>query len=132
MSTSARTIQPLTASDARYLAKLSAMVGRDAPLRFIWQVINSRPAVAGSEPHLWLVPSASVEDVTHTVDIDARLCSCDGLHYRCSHLRVADFAARLLFEMSASESASVADDESGIRPDSSVFRTEGLRESLRQ
>lgn len=101
MAALARITQPtLTRSESRFLAKLSAMTRQSDPLRFLWQVINSRPIVEGSEPALWSIPSATKEGASHTVDIDARVCSCEGFHfkYRCPHLSVADFAARLRFK----------------------------------
>ncbi|MEW6210919.1 MAG: SWIM zinc finger family protein [Acidobacteriota bacterium] len=118
MATLAHTTPTLSRSESRFLAKLSALAGRSDPLRFIWQAINSRPAVCGDDPALWLVPSASVEDVSYTVDIDARTCSCEGFAYRrtCPHIAVAFFAARLLFEMSAGRSANIADCDSCFRP----------------
>ncbi len=104
----------LSRSESRFLVKLSAMVGRSDPrpaaaLRFIWQLINSRPAAADPEPTLWLVPSATKDAVSYTVDIDSRLCSCEGFHYRriCPHIAVAFFAARLLFEMNHARNASM-------------------------
>jgi hypothetical protein len=75
--------------------------GHDEPLRFLWQALNSRPVVEGPDPVLWLVPSSQDTRKLYEVDIEARICDCDGFHFkhRCSHLPVADFTARLLYEM---------------------------------
>ena len=92
----------LTRSETRFYETLRALTRQADPARFLWQVLNSRPAVEADEPTLWLVPSASREGVSYQVDIDARTCSCSGFRFRhrCPHLAVADFAVRLLFELS--------------------------------
>jgi hypothetical protein len=74
--------------------------GRDGALRFALAVLNTRPAIAGTEPQLWHVPSSSGHG-HYLVDIDVRACTCDGFHHRhrCPHLAIADRAARLRFEL---------------------------------
>lgn len=92
--------QPLTRSEARIYAKLSALTRQSDPLRFIWQALSSRPIVEGPEPSLWSVPSATKKEVFYMVDIDLRTCTCSGFTFRrrCPHLAVADFAATLRFK----------------------------------
>jgi hypothetical protein len=105
-----------------YYSKLLAWTGSKTPLRFIWQVINSRPAVEGSEPQIWYVPSASNENWFYEVNIELRVCNCNGWRFKntCSHLRIADCAARLRFELLSVGTVSTSD----FRPASKVQHCE--------
>jgi hypothetical protein len=93
--------EQLTADETRFYAMLREMAGCHAALKFFWLVINSRPAVTGPDPQVWLVPSTSEAGRFYEVDIDLRICLCNGFNFkhRCSHLRVADRAARLRYAL---------------------------------
>lgn len=91
----------LSRSEARAYEALCAWAARDDALVFLWRVLNTRPAIEGSEPQLWLVPSSSEPGEFHAVDICLRVCDCRGWRYKhhCSHLAVADRAAQLRFQL---------------------------------
>lgn len=87
----------LSRAELRFYERLRTWTSRDDPLPFIWQVLNSHPAIIGPGPQWWLVPSATTSGKSYLLDLGARACSCDGFyyHHRCPHPAVADFAARL-------------------------------------
>jgi hypothetical protein len=93
--------EQLTGDETRFYAMLRELAGRDAALKFFWLVISTRPAISGPDPQVWLVPSTSEAGRFYEVDIDLRICLCDGFNFkhRCSHLAVADRAARLRYEL---------------------------------
>lgn len=101
MSARLQTAPTLGRTEARFYERPRAWAGRSNPLGFIWQVLDTRPAVAGPEPQLWLVPSATRDDQNYLVNIAARCRVCDGFHFRhaCPHLEAADRAARLLIPL---------------------------------
>jgi hypothetical protein len=93
--------EQLKADETRFYLMLRELAGSDAALKFFWLVINSRPAIAGPDPQVWLVPSTSEAGRFYEVDIDMRVCLCDGFNFkhRCSHLAIADRAARLRYQL---------------------------------
>lgn len=92
-------LEGLSSSEIGFYSLLCSWADCSDPLRFIWQVLNSRPAIDGQEPALWHVLSASEPGKFYLVDIESRLCNCEGFYFRhsCSHIRVADRAARFLY-----------------------------------
>jgi hypothetical protein len=91
----------MTNDEAGSYQALVSWAMRDGALRFVFAVINTRPVVAGPDPQKWFVPSSSRAGEFHTVDIDLRVCDCAGWMFKrhCSHLAIADRAARLRFEL---------------------------------
>ncbi len=93
----------LSRNEGKFLSRLLDWSGRESgALRFVWQVLTSRPAIAGVyQPTNWRVPSATTEGRFYEVDIEWRWCNCIGFafRHRCSHLEVADRAAWLSYQL---------------------------------
>lgn len=91
--------------EAQAYERLRLWAARDDAARFVLAVLASRPVIAGDpEPQKWFVPSASRAGEFHIVDIELRVCDCAGWSFKhhCSHLGVADRAARLRYELTTS------------------------------
>jgi|SRR5581483_9395616 len=107
-----RKAKPVTVKgdEARAYEALRQWADRADAARFVLLVLGSRPVVAGdSDPQKWFVPSSSSPGDFHVVDVELRTCDCNGWRFKhhCSHLAVADRAARLRYELATVASALV-------------------------
>ena len=96
--------KPITikGDEARAYLLVREWAGRNDAARFVLAVLASRPVIIGDpDPQRWLVPSSSQPGDFHVVDIELRVCDCAGwsFKHRCSHLAIADRAARLRYEL---------------------------------
>jgi hypothetical protein len=91
----------LNRDEARAYETMRDWAGCDDAARFTLTVLASCPVVASDpDPQRWLVPSSSGGE-PHLVDIELRVCDCAGWRFKhhCSHLAVADRAARLRYDL---------------------------------
>ena len=88
--------------EAAAYEQLRQWAGRADAARFTLAVLASRPIAAiDPDPQKWFVPSSSRAGEFHIADIELRICDCRGWRFkhRCSHLAIADRAARLRYQL---------------------------------